>query len=389
MISKLGLTESQQTGSLQQQVASEGNLFFGGGSHGQTAPAPQPGGAYLPGPAASGFFTRPVTIYQMAPSACVLVQVTLPNPLPSGTDITNPAGVLAALPASTQAKFSQAQATWAASYPTAPPPLLEIGSTSDNQTDIYPLYLFLTRPAMDHDPVLDALPPIAGDDAVRDANFQAGLRVFFPDVFLSAYDGQPFLSPGQGSLTVDGPFPWWVPYVTDDMVNFAVKFFQQFKDAFTVGRQQISTPGVGDDFTNALSTGLKAGAAAKGNPYVAAGAAVSSLVVGLFQSIFGGGTQQPDWLTALLYMKQLRGDTSPVGPPSFGTSFNPPGGTYESNPYPCKIAIINPPSGAKYTIEDGYARVMQCLAGDCPTSSWVEYALIGGAILAAVLLIKE
>lgn len=356
-----------------QQAAAAANFDLGGSTN-TFIPPPQGafGSGYVPPSGGGGFIppflNTPAVQDPLPPVPCRLYSALLP----ASADINDPVAAFRSLDARTQSAFENAARAWQVKFPHAPPAIYSLGTLS--RSPVNPkYYLVLSRPMTQYDPRLDSYPLLRAGTANAKV-FQAGLRLFFPDMVLDAHTGQNFDHPDQGSMTVDGPFPTTEKYVSEAMVARAVDIINTTPDLFQPLQE---TSAWNFDFKRSFLTGIQAGVATK-NPYVAAGAAVATVVVDAFKGLFnwlGGGNPPPAWLTKLLVMKQLRGDTWPSGAPSFGTSFQM-GGSYLNNPYGCHLAIITPTPGGKWDVTDGYLEVMRRLSGGKSLSGWKLWLLV-------------
>lgn len=415
---KAGQTEAQEqyseTFGFGGSVSGGGGTITSGGPSADVTLSPdyKPSVGFQP----STFF-RPRNIYTLPPTGCDLVEpVIIPANIQLRGD-EDPAGVAMMLPTSIQRKFGQAYQNWTRAFPHAPPPIYVLG-TYGNDPKHFQWVLALTRPDTPWDPILDSHPALrthqgqwkSAEEQAQAKIFQAGFRLFFPDWVLDPHNGQNFTAAWTGTMTIDGPFPYWIKFVTEDMVQYAVKVLQHFPDVFVPGRKDTAQ-GAGsiffDTFKNGLQAGMLsrqvigistmgmdvAGKALKAVPYVAAAAAVATLIIEGFSALFGDHTSPPDWLIALLKMKQLRGDHTgeidpktgnPIWAPTFGEVY---GERVKNDAYQCKIAAINPPKGAKYTVSEGYLRVMKCLAGEC--DKWKMWALIALGVGAGYYLLSD
>jgi hypothetical protein len=217
-------------------------------------------------------------------------------------------------------------------------------------------------------------------DAVK---FAAALRLFFPDFALDPSTGGTLTGPQVGSMTIYGPFPRRVNYVSPAMVDLAVSVAQM------PGAFQVGMVGGGPSFVDVIESSAKTGATAtvqsRGNYYVGLGAAAAKFVIGAFDWLFSGPPTPPAWLTALLGMKELRGDTSPLGNWSFGAAEFGVSGS-KTSPWPCWIASVHPNPRGTMTIEEGYDEFIKRLGGGGGSIPWL---LIGALGLAAVFLARR
>lgn len=390
MISNLrGAPVHPLPGGLSQQIE-QGNLALGGNPASPGSAGTLPGNENPVGPYGAGavFTPSPASIFPFPPAACTLYQAVIPSGIDAGTLSYDLGEVLSQMPASAQSAFHAAMTKWQSDYPTAPPAVLVLGTRERNPKAVPVFQLFLCRPPTQYDPILDSHPPIQpGTD--RSKIFAAGYRLFFPDVVLNASTGQDIFGADQGSITVDGPFPWWVLYVNESMVNFAVNYIKTTPDAFTAQGQTDYEGQLVSGFENSLLRGAVSGIASA-NPIVGLGVAAGNFIVSGFMTLlswFGSSNPPPAWLTKLLPMKGLRGDTSltlAAGPPSFGESYV----DWGNGAHECRRAIITPTPFGKYTVEDGYLEVVRRITGQS-SSSWKTWALIALGVGAGYYLLKE
>lgn len=287
--------------------------------------------------------------------------------------------LLNSIPKASRSSFDRARAEWKAKYPAAPPADLYL-----NKLGTGAHFILLLRPQTDFDPRLLARPPITPDDP-RSPVFDAALRLFFPDYVIDPMgnflhsaspkiDHGKLVQAGTGSMTIDGPFPYWEKFVTEKMVDFAVQFLKTdgFGDPSVARHFNLS-----DTLWQGAGAGLQAG---KGGVMAAAAAATVSVIVNVFSSLFGGDPEPPAWLTKLLQMKALRGDTSPKGAPSFRSVR--PGGSMAARS--CPIAWVNPKGS--YDLFTGYDEVMKRMGGAGAASKkkiwWVLGLAAAGAAAA-------
>jgi hypothetical protein len=324
---------------------------------------------------------------KLPPGPCELAYALLPADYDGSDQDVDRA--LAALPVLSRGRILRAQQAWANRYPQAPPAPIVITSEAGGgsaQSNVVNLQwgVACTRPTTDYDPELDILgaPVIPiGDPNRPDAiKFQAALRLFFPDFVLDSQTGAQLTGPQVGSMTIYGPFPRRVNYVSGAMVDLAVAV-AQMPGAFQAGMVGGSS---GPDFIGALKVGAQATVASK-NVYVGAGAAAARFIISAFDWIFSGPPQQPAWLTALEQMKELRGDTTAEGGWSFTSARFGVSGTHTS-PWPCSIAGVHPNPRGTMTIEEGYDAFIARITGGSGRVPWLLLAALGAG---AILLTRE
>jgi hypothetical protein len=326
---------------------------------------------------------------------CVLAQATIRNP-PADYDPTSGNGV-DYLTTADRIRLQNAFDAWARTYPTAPRALV-INTVQVAGSPIaygqlpqgtYTYGVAIVRPNTPYDPKLDLLgQPVIPPGTDQAKAFAAAMSVFFPDFVLDQQTGAALVSGAAGSMTPWGPFPRSVKYVSEQMIELALGV-ARMPGAFQP--QQDTGIDFGSQLLGAVQGGAMATAMTGGNIYAGLGNAAGHLAVSLitdaFSALFGSTEPPPAWLTALDQMKELRGDKSPQGGPSFGG--RAAGADAAGYQEVCPVAYVNPTPGGTYTVEDGYAEFLNRLGGGSSRKLPWKWIIILGALGVGIYAFKN